>query len=104
MAQERFEQRVRKELGEETNPAYVQNILNRDIPGILKWMNDDLGDTKPTVLETIGHAQSYQDENDDSKPTLLLGIKILEGRFNLVLFVLDEIRSRINAKDIPMGK
>lgn len=96
-----FEQRVQKELGEEINPAYVESLLKKDIPALFAWMNDNLRDTQPTVLETIGHAQSYQDENDSSKPVLLFGIKILEKRFKLALFVLDEIRSRINAKDVP---
>ena len=96
-----FEQRIKKELGEGMNPAYVESVLNRDIPGVFTWMYDNLQDMKPEVLETIRHADKYQDsEGKTSKSTLLLGTKLLEGQFKIHLFVLKEIRSRINAIDI----
>lgn len=105
MDQERFTQRVKQELGGEINPAYVEELLKKDVPGLLAWIHNSLQDTNHTFLETIKHAHRNQYlENESSKSVLLLGTKILEGRLGLALFILNEARSRINAIDISPEK
>jgi len=101
MDHERFAERVREELGEEINPLYVEEILKKNIPDLLHWLQSQLEDTVPTVQETLLHSERYKNHKNERGPSvLLLGIRILNERFKFILFVLKEIKSRIEASDV----
>lgn len=98
MAQGLLAERVRKELGEEVNPAYIEVLLKKNITELFLWMHDNLQATEPTVLEAVLVSQKYEDSGkESSESTLLLGTRILESRFRIILFILKEIKSRIEA-------
>lgn len=101
MEKEIFEKRVCEELGEGINPAYIEELLKKGVPEFIQWLHNSLKDVQPTVLETLHYACQYESpENDHLKSTLLLGTRILESRFKIILLVLKEIRSRIEATQI----
>jgi len=101
MDHERFAERIREEFGEEINPLYVAEILKKNIPDLLHWLQSQLEDTIPTVQETLLHSERYQNNKNEMVPSvLLLGIRILNDRFKFILFVLKEIKSRIEAIDV----
>lgn len=98
MVQESLAERIRKELGEEVNPAYIEMLLKKNITELFSWMHGNLQFTEPTVLEAVRVSKKYEDSGkESSESTLLLGTRILESRFRIILFVLKEIKSRIEA-------
>ena len=91
-----FAQRIHEELGEAINPSYVAEVLKKGIPDLFRWIQAQLQNNYPTVGESVQISESYPEHKLHTSP-LPLEINVLEERFKLILFVLNEIRSRVNA-------
>lgn len=100
-----FAERIKKELGEDVNPFYVERLLSSDAPELLLWILGNSQDMEPTIQETIHHCLVQRDsQNAYAAGSFKLGLKILENNFKLVLFVLQEIKSRSEAIEIIAKK
>ncbi len=98
MSNEQFTQRVRDKLGQEVNPQYVQHLLESKSPAeLLRWLQVSLADHDRTFAEATVVADSDWQENPDLKSLLDLGLHIIENQIKLSAFILEELRSRVNA-------
>lgn len=98
----RFAKKVRKELGEEINPIYVAELLKKDIPGLLRWLQQEqnLGAILQVSQETLIYTEAHREPQDkDTRRTLHLGVRILEGDYKLGLFLIKEIKRRLEVVD-----
>ena len=90
-----LEERVREEIGTEANPLNIEGILQRDNQGLLEWLLDQ---SQTFANQTVPESLLYV--NDESKKTTLeLGTRIMMTDLRAMLFVLSELRARINAVD-----
>ena len=98
MNKEKSVQEIRHELGDEINPIYVTELLRKNTPDLVAWIQHNLHDIQPTLHEIRSYVQQYYVlKNETYKDSLLFGISILEKNCALVMFVLKEIRSRTEA-------
>lgn len=99
-----FAEKVKREICEEINPAYVEKLLSKDTAELLLWILGNSQDMEPTILETFHHYLVQRDSgNEFAADSFKLGLKILKNNFRLVLFVLQEIKSRADAIKITAG-
>lgn len=100
-----FAEKIKKELGEEINPFYVEKLLSMDTPELLLWILGNSQDMEPTIQETIHHYFVQRDSgNEYAAGSFKLGLRILENNFKIVLFVLQEIKSRTEAIETTAKK
>lgn len=98
MDKEKFAQETSEGLPDGINPLYVRELLKKNVPDLLSWIQDNLHNIQPTLHETQSYARQYYIlGNETYKDSLLLGVKILENNSALIAFVLKEIRSRTEA-------
>lgn len=85
-------------LGDKLNPLYTAKLLQKSTSDLIGWIQDNLHNIQPTLLETRSYAQQYHVlGNETYRDSLLLGARILTNNFTLVLLVLKEIQSRTEA-------
>lgn len=100
-----FAEKIKKELGEEINPFYVEKLLNRDTLELLFWMFGNLQDTEQAIQETTHHYIAQGNlGNEFAAGSFKLGLRILENNFKIILFVLQEIKSRTEAIETTAKK
>ena len=91
---------ITQEPGEDFNSAYINRLLEKNPTAMLQWLAQNLCDTESTVQESIAYAHAVDYAEDEAvKPTLLIGISILQKRFSTIQLVLKELRSKIEAEN-----
>ncbi len=86
-----FAERVKSEISEEANPAYYEELLKKDTDELMEWIEDSLKDYERTRKETKTSLQY-----NNSKGSKNLGLSIVEAHFKSIIFVLNEIKNRVN--------
>ena len=100
-----FADKIKKELGEEINPLYVEKLLKMDAPQQLFWISGNLQDIGLAIQETIYFYTTQRDlKNEFAASSFNFGLRILENNFKLVLFVLREIKSNATAIETTAKK
>jgi len=99
-----FAKRVRKEIDEEINPFYVAELLKKGIPNLLRWLQENnLGAMEQMAHEALFWAEVCAErEDEEGRRTLRLGVRMLEGRCKLGLFILKEIKRRLETVDASL--
>ena len=93
-------ERVRRECGEDVDLAYMDQVLRLNIFDLLGWLVGELRDIEPETFRAAFRAHKVQ--NDVSViPTVISDLRNLEERFRIAVFVLGEMRSRIQKAVSP---
>ena len=86
---------LEREFAEKLEFPYMQELLKKDSAALLEWLlQSSMDSANQTVPETLHHFAS------DRLSTQALGISILTDHLITMLFVVNEIRTRITVPAI----
>jgi hypothetical protein len=95
MLNEQLSERIKKEIGDEVDETFVEELLKRDTIDLLCWIQNNHEAIIPTIQEAIQYAEAYQESNNTDAFMLNSTTHILESNVRIILFLLKEIKTRI---------
>lgn len=91
-----LEKRIRESLGPSISLDYVENLLDQSAIQTLEWICMDMERiTDQTIAETIYHFS----QNTVDRGTVDYGLKHLQSRLKLLVFLVENLQQKVNAVD-----